>query len=298
MRLSQIRDFVAVIESGSMNGAARSLAVSQPGITKSIKALESELHVQLVQRTTRGVVPTAYGRAFYLRARVAQSELCRGEQELEQLAGRAGGSVAFGTSPFAAAVIVPEAVNAFRKQFPGADVRVVEGSPQGLMHRVRDETLDFLIGPRFPDMKIDSGMAFRPLFQHQLVVACREAHPLASARSMAKLVGLPWLSFHPHELLNEFFASLDLPLPRPVIQCESYTAILKLLASSDLLGILPRRVLAEEGVRGVLREVRVAEVLRAHTVGMFARADTPLTRLAQGMAKALTKAGRDLAFSR
>jgi hypothetical protein len=48
----------------------------------------------------------------------------------------------------------------------------------------------------------------------------------------------------------------------------------------------------------MLREIRVAEPLRAITVGMFARSDAPLTRLAQAMAKALAAAGKRLAFSR
>jgi DNA-binding transcriptional LysR family regulator len=97
MRLNQIRDFVAAVEHGSINAAARALSISQPAITKSIKSLEKDLQVQLVQRTARGVMPTEYGRAFYLRARVAQSELGRGRQEIEQLAGERGGLVAFGT---------------------------------------------------------------------------------------------------------------------------------------------------------------------------------------------------------
>lgn len=298
MRLNQIRDFVAAIEHGSINGAARVLGVSQPGITKSIKALEKDFEVQLVQRTTRGVVPTAFGRAFYLRARVAQSELRRGAEEIEQLAGQGGGSVAFGTGPIAAAMIVPQAVNVFRRQFPHADVRVVEGFPQGLLPRVRDETLDFLIGPRFPNLSLESAITFRPLFQHQLVVACRDGHPLASARSLAKLGEIAWLCFQPRELLEETFSALGVPLPRTVVQCESHTAFLKLLASSDMIGIVPRRILAEDGIRGVLREVRVAEQLQAHTVGLFTRSDAQLTRMAQAMAKALTAAGRKLAFSR
>lgn len=298
MRLHQIRDFVAVIEHGSINAAARALKVSQPGVTKSIKALEKDLEVQLVQRTTRGVVPTPYGRAFYLRARVAQSELSRGKHEIKQLAGEHGGSVAFGTGPIAAAMVVPEAVNAFHRQFPRADVRVVEGFPQGLMPRVRDETLDFLIGPRFPTLQIESGITFRPLFQHQVIVACRNGHPLASARSIAKLIQLPWLCFEPRELLQEVFAGLGMALPRPIIQCESHVAFLRILATSDMIGIVPRRILVEDGVRGTLREIRLAEVLHAHTVGIFTRADTPLTSFAREMAKTLTAAGRRLAFSR
>jgi DNA-binding transcriptional LysR family regulator len=298
VRLNQIRDFVAAIEHGSINGAARALGISQPGITKSIKGLEKDLEVQLVQRTTRGVVPTAFGRAFFLRARVAQSELRRGAQEIKQLAGQAGGSVAFGTGPIAAAMIVPEAINVFRRQFPQPDVRVVEGFPQGLLPRVRDETLDFLIGPRFPNLVLDSAISFRPLFQHQLVVACRDGHSLASTRSLAELADSAWLCFEPRELLDETFRALGVALPRTVVQCESHTAFLRLLARSDMIGIVPRRVLADEGIRGTLREIRVYEQLRAHTVGLFTRSDTPLTRMAHAMTKALAAAGRKLAFLR
>jgi hypothetical protein len=49
-------------------------------------------------------------------------------------------------------------------------------------------------------------------------------------------------------------------------------------------------------VRLSTAEIGVSEIA-AHTLGMFARAATPLTRIAQGMAKALLKAGRELAFS-
>ncbi len=75
MRLTQVRDFVAVVESGSIRAAARKLSVSQPAITKSVRGLEGELQVRLLQRSSKGIVPTPSGRAFFVRARVAQSEL-------------------------------------------------------------------------------------------------------------------------------------------------------------------------------------------------------------------------------
>src|SRR5690242_7627110 len=125
MRLSQIRDFVALVEAGSMSAAARNVGVSQPSITKSIRALETELHVQLVQRTARGIVPTRYGQLFFARAKVARSELGKAVDELGQLAGLQAGSVSFGCGPVVADLVVPEAMVAFRAQFPQADVRMV-----------------------------------------------------------------------------------------------------------------------------------------------------------------------------
>src|SRR5512140_3796883 len=99
MRLTQIRDFIAIVESGSVRGAARVLNVSQPTITRNIRALETHLHVQLLSRSSRGVVPTEAGRAFFARARVAQAELMKAEEEATQSAGSDGASVAFGVGP-------------------------------------------------------------------------------------------------------------------------------------------------------------------------------------------------------
>ncbi len=56
MRLSQLQDFIAVAESGSIRAGAKARDVSAPAITKSIRQLEEELHVPLLTRTTRGVV--------------------------------------------------------------------------------------------------------------------------------------------------------------------------------------------------------------------------------------------------
>src|SRR6266702_2713306 len=98
MRLSQIRDFVAVVESGGIRAAARKLGVSQPAITRSVRGLEAELHTRLLQRTPTGVVLTEPGRAFLARARAAQAELRKAEEEVDKL-GHAVGPVAFGVSP-------------------------------------------------------------------------------------------------------------------------------------------------------------------------------------------------------
>jgi LysR family transcriptional regulator, regulator of abg operon len=297
VRLNQIRDFLAVVECGSINAAARSLAVSQPGLTKSIKSLETELNVQLVQRTARGVVPTQSGRAFLARARVAQSELRKAIEDIEELANQQGGQVTFGTGPYAATMIVPEAITQFRKRFPKAALRVVEGFIHALVPMVRDETLDFAIGPQLSGFR-GSGIAFRPLFHHERVIAGRRGHPLRDARSLSELANASWLTFEPTAFLDRMFTDHGLQPPRPIIECESHSAFLSLLASTDMLGVVPRRILSWPSIPGAIQEMRIAERLPSLTVGIFARADTPLTPTAAALSKALVKAGRQLAFSR
>jgi DNA-binding transcriptional LysR family regulator len=294
MRLTQIRDFVAVVECGGIRAAARKLGVSQPTITKSVRSLEAELHVQLLGRNARGVVPTASGRAFFSRARVAHSELRKAEEEAAEVGGSSAGSVTFGAGPTFAALIVPEAVARFREQYPRARVRIVEGLARHLLRSVMDETLDFTMGLRTV-AELDPSLRFRPLYRSELVVAARRGHPLRNARSLAELAGADWLSTSTLELpggpVERLFASAGLPAPRLAVQCESQNTMVTLLARTDMLGMLQRRTVAAAG-RDLLQEVPLAESLPSVTAGIYTRADTPLTRVAAAMARTATSVAR------
>jgi len=297
LRLTQIRDFLAVVDAGTIRAAARKLGVSQPTITKSIRGLEADLHVQLLRRSVQGVALTPSGRAFYARARVAQSELRKAEEEASLPGGPSTGSVAFGVGPLGAVLILPEAVVRFRQQFPGARVRIIEGLANVLMPFVRDETLDFVLGLR--GAKPLPGIAFRALFRSELVVAARKGHPLRNARSIAQLVDSDWLSTGtlgmPGGPLERVFMSVGLPSPRPVVQCQAFNAIVALLAKTDMLGFMQRRLLEQPFARDFLQAIPVAELMPSVTAGMYMRADTPLTRTASAMVKAIAVAARYLA---
>ena len=298
MRLTQIRDFLSVVECGGIRAAARKLGVSQPTITKSIRSLEAELHVQLFGRNARGIVPTASGRAFFARARVAHSELRKAEEEAAQVGGSSAGSVVFGVGPAFAALIVPEAVARFRRQFPRAHLRIVEGLARNLLPSVRDESLDFAMGLK-SIAALDPSLRFRPLYRSELFVAGRKGHPLRNARSLAELAAADWLAISTLDMpggeMERLFASADQPPRRPVIQCESHNIMVALLAGSDMVGLMQRRMLKEPFAREFLQEIPIAESVPSVTAGIFTRADTPLTRVAAAMAKHLTAVTRRFA---
>jgi LysR family transcriptional regulator of abg operon len=298
MRLKQIQDFLAVVEAGSIHAAARKIGVSQPAMTKSLRGLEAELHVQLVRRTNHGVVPTPAGKAFFARARVANSELRKAEEEIAQLADNSIGSVAFGAGPTVTLLVVADAIARFREDFPKARVRVLEGFPSLLLPLVRDETLDFAIGPR-PDGRLDAALRIRPLFRHKFVVVARKGHPLRNAHSLAQLADADWIIVLPPGApggpLERTFSLAGLPVPQQLIQCDSYNVAVGVLAKTDMLGILSHWMLTQSFARNFLQQIAVAEPMPTYTVGMFTRADSPLTRVAAAMAKAVTVAVRRLA---
>ena len=294
VRLTQIRDFVAVVDAGSISAAARLLGVSQPGLTKSIGSLEAELAVSLLQRTPRGVSLTRYGRAFYARARAAHSELDKAQQELVQMSGVHSGKVAIGFGPTAAVLVVPRAVQRFREQYPAVELRLLEGFAHALIPLVRDETLDMTIGPRLPGHRIDPALRYRPIFHNDQIVVVRRGHPRARARSIVELADACWLSFEPRDVMDRALVALGLPGARQIVQCESLNVMVALLASTDMLAVTTRRLLSTPQAGVALQEVRTVERLAPLTTGLFVRADAPLTPAAAAMAKALVDVGRTL----
>lgn len=296
MRLRQVEDFIAVVESGSMRAAARKLGLSQPAITKSIRGLEAELHSRLVQRTPHGVVPTPSGRAFFARARAAQAELRKGEEEVAQLNGGNAGSITFGVVP-AAIPILPEAVVRFRQLFPRAQLRILEGYTHMLLPLVRDETLDLALGVRVA-AKADPAFAFRPLFRFEYAVVARKGHPSRNVRTLAQLAGSECISLTPQGSpggpLERAFSSAGLPIPQQVIRCDSHNIAVALLAKTDMICVMSRSMLAQSPARDVLQPIAVSDAMPSYAVGMFTRLDSPLTPFAAAMAKAVTAAARQL----
>lgn len=65
MDLKQLQYFVVSVDSGSFKKAAEVLYTSQPHISKTIKSLEAELQVELLERKARGVEATEAGRKVY-----------------------------------------------------------------------------------------------------------------------------------------------------------------------------------------------------------------------------------------
>jgi DNA-binding transcriptional LysR family regulator len=150
------------------------------------------------------------------------------------------------------------------------------------------------------ETELGPGLASRPLFRRDFVVAARKGHPLRNAGSLARLAGAQWLTLAPRGspggVLEQAFSSAGLAPPSsPLVQCESYNGIVSLLASTDMLTLTSRRMLAHPFARDLLQEIPVTERLPPVTHGMFTRADAPLTPVAAATGKAIASVARGLA---
>lgn len=291
MRLAQIRDFLAVVESGSISATARMLGVSQPGLTKSLGALEAELGASLLKRTPSGVTLTRLGQAFHVRVRAGYAEFAKAQEELAR-----GGQtqVALGFGPFFAAQIVPQAVMIFREKFPDVQLRLVEGLGHATRPLVRDATLDMTLAPRAPSVRDDPAMRFKPIAHLDQIVVARRGHPLAQARSAASLASAEWLCIVRRDVTAEALRALGVPEPRRITECESFSAMHTLLAGSDMLAVVQHPFLDMPQVGQAIQEIPIVQRLPGLTVGLHMRADAPLSKPAAALARLLSDIGRKL----
>src|SRR6201996_5932267 len=69
MNMQRLRAFQAIMESGSVTMAADELRLTQPAVSKLLKALEQEVGFPLFNRANGRLTPSPQGAAFYQRSR-------------------------------------------------------------------------------------------------------------------------------------------------------------------------------------------------------------------------------------
>ena len=143
MELRQLRYFVRVLELGSISRAALDLELVQSALSQQISRLESELSTRLLQRTSKGVVATEAGMAFF---REAQLTLRHADQAVRaaQLS-RLTGAVSVGLAPTTAAVLGLPLMRAMRERYPDVRLHMVEGMSGHLTTMLNSRQLDLTI---------------------------------------------------------------------------------------------------------------------------------------------------------
>jgi DNA-binding transcriptional LysR family regulator len=291
MKLHHFRHVVAIAELGSLRAAARSLRIAQPALTRSVSELERELGASLFERRARGMVPTPLGQAFVRRACAVLCEIERAREEVDQLRGGAGGTVAVGLSIAPHVAMLPRALRPFRTRYPDAQLHIIEGFYPTLEAELRNGRIDFYIGPQ-PAEAPPPELLVEKMFDNTRTVLARRGHPRGGARSLAELADAEWattsITSQAEDELRAIFEEHGLAPPRLVLRSQSAMTLMVMLANSDLLAMVPVQWKTFAPTSNFLATINVRETLPAPAIVLIRRRDVPLTPAAAHLAMLLS----------
>ena len=191
--LDQLRAFVAVAEAQSLTRATEVLHLSLPAVSRRLSALEEELGIALLARSTRRVALTQTGREFLPRARWLLDELEESLLGIRETAARRRGLVTIACIPTAAFYFLPSVIRQYNEQYPKIRIRLLDLSANDGLEAVLRGEADFginMLSGQHPDIE------FVPLVQEQFVLACRRDHELAGRPSIS------WAELVEHRLIG------------------------------------------------------------------------------------------------
>jgi DNA-binding transcriptional LysR family regulator len=240
---AQLRALLAVQRQGSITSAAASIGVTQPVLTRSLRLLEQQLGVSLLQRSARGASLTLYGQSLVARSQRIEEELRRAKDELQQMQGKVSGRISMACSPIPMMLFVPKAIGHFRKTFTDVQVRVTEAVYPEVMNEFRQERIDFAIGP-IPERGLGRDYKTSKLLDVEMVVAVRKGHRKASCKSIKDFLKSEWMVMGPPEgpgaIVSKVFEQQGLQPPDTPLYLESVWSALEVIRHSDLIGFIPK----------------------------------------------------------
>jgi LysR family hydrogen peroxide-inducible transcriptional activator len=278
MELHQLRYFCAVAETGSFSRAAEQSHVAQPSLSQQILKLEDELGARLFDRLGRSVRLTDLGKAFLPRARAVLRELEAAKGDVVERKDSITGSLSVGVIPTIAPYFLPEQLTAFTRQFPQAQLTVVEEITPVLLDRLRASTVDVAIlalpirGQEFDAV---------PLLTERLFAALPKKHVLGrrSSLSLKDLRKEPFLLLRDgHCFRDTAVAACDRARLHPQIVFESgqFSSILSMVGTGMGVSIVPEMAI-EKHPR--CRYVRIADDEAIRIIGAVVLRGRSLTRL-------------------
>ena len=238
MTLVQLRHLISLARTGSFSKSAQALHLTQPALSRSIRALEDELGMPLFDRVGRSNELTAFGREVLDRSRHLVSEADELRDSGRRLREGEGGTVRIGMGSGPGAMLMTPFLMHMAKHHPRMRVAVARGGTDLLVHSLRERSLDALVVDArslepAPDLELGLVREMRGTF------LCRRGHPLARLRAVAfeavqryPIASTP-LSDEVARTLVDAYGPQAHPAHCVTLQCEEVPSLVEVVRQSD-----------------------------------------------------------------
>ena len=191
MEIRTLRYFLAVAREENMTRAAETLQVTQPTLSKALKALEDELGKKLFTRHSFSIKLTDEGMLLRNRAVDLVSMADKIEKEFISLDDMAGGDLYFGLAESYQISYLAHEIHTFKQTCPGLRYHITSGDTEQVMEKLDKGLLDFAVLAETPDARKHESLVFPESEEWGIVMP--EDDILASKKVIRvdDLIGLP-----------------------------------------------------------------------------------------------------------
>ncbi len=295
MTLVQLRHLLSLAQTGSFSQSAGAVFLTQPALSRSIRALELELGQPLFDRIGRRSELTPYGREVVARAHqlVGAADDLRGSA-VHMAKGHAG-TLRLGLGSGPGAMLMTPLLMHMATHHPQMRLEISRGRTDRLERSLRERTLDALVvdarslAPA-PDLRTTDSYEMRGAF------LCRRGHPLARKRggvSFEQLRAYPIastpLSDEVARVLVERYGPDAHPVRSVTLQCEELPSLVELTRHTDAVLFAIRAAgpdLVELAIKPALNATA-----RFAIVTLAGRSEAPALPLVRQLMQALLRDG-------
>ncbi|MFZ5815276.1 MAG: LysR family transcriptional regulator [Bacillota bacterium] len=272
--LNLLESFCVVVEMGSLNKAAEALHLTQPAITRQIKALEAQLGAVLLTRTPHGVELTPAGQAVLPHARAAVAAVTACRHAASEAAGAGPERLRIGAGMMLTLYTLPPVITAFREAYPSIPVELIPGHRRDVLSQLLDYRVD--VAFISSDITVSEAKAIKLFSDPMLLVAPPQPEPPGS---LADLQGKNLLVLQPQAGLR---GEVERALQEHGVSCRlvEHPTVETIKTAVQLqmgVTILPASAVREEVRAGRLTARPIADWPEStRTVRAFVRAEGTL----------------------
>ncbi|WP_334371074.1 LysR family transcriptional regulator [Enterobacter hormaechei] len=201
--LRQLRVFVTVAQARSFSRAGEIIGLSQSAVSHSVKELETQTGVKLLDRTTREVVLTEAGQQLAMRLEWLLDELNSTLRDVGRLGQQLSGTVRVAASQTISAHLIPQCIAESNHRYPDIDFVLHDRPQQWVLESIRQGDVDFGI---VIDPGAVSDLECEVVLSEPFLLLCRDDDPLASLPHVA------WQALQGANLVLQDYASGSRPL--------------------------------------------------------------------------------------
>jgi DNA-binding transcriptional LysR family regulator len=248
-----VRSFLEIVRLGGVSPAARAVGLSQPAVTKQIRALEAALGCPLLERAGRGVRLTPAGELLADFARRGARVFEEFGQALGELTRGESGRLILGAGVTTCVQHLPPWLREFRRRHPGIEISVSTGASRAVEQWVVDADIDLGFVTSEPRRE---ELVVRRLFTEEIVLV---VEPSAARREPVALESLGLILFPRNtgfrQYLDQRLSSKNQSVSVKM-ETDSVEAIKSFVTSGIGASFLPIGIVQEELRQGTLARVQ------------------------------------------